>query len=130
MPSLEFRLFHRPVLSRLVGLTGLVLACGATAVLAHEPVARCVLLDAETVRCRGATNDGDELPGERIEVIAVAGGTLFEGRLDSRSIVSFARPAEPYYVLLDIGPGLQVSIEQDEIAAPPAGRVPRWMQRP
>ncbi|QIL83852.1 hypothetical protein G7047_11985 [Diaphorobacter sp. HDW4A] len=95
--------------------------------VAHEPVARCVLLDAQTVRCRGANNDGDEMPGARMDVIALSGETLLEGRLDARSTLTFKRPEQPFYVLFDIAPGLQSVVEQEEIMLPPTRRA-RWMQ--
>jgi hypothetical protein len=91
-----------------------VLLAGFSAA-AHEPVARCLLLDAGTVRCRGANNDGDKLPGSRMEVIALDGKTLVAGILDSDSMLTFKKPSQPFYVLFDIGPGLQVTVEQEEI---------------
>lgn len=107
---------------------GLVLGC-ATA-FAHEPVARCFLLDESTVRCRGASNDGDEMPGARMEVIALDGTPLLDGKLGADSTWTFKRPTQPFYVLFDTGPGLQVTVEQEEITAPPRGHVPRWMRTP
>ncbi|WP_211233758.1 hypothetical protein [Comamonas composti] len=107
---------------------GLTLACAT--VFAHEPVARCFLLDEATVRCRGATNDGDEMPGSRMEVIALDGTPLLEGKLGADSTWTFRMPTQPFYVLFDIGPGLQVSVEQEEITAPPRSRTPRWMRTP
>lgn len=107
---------------------GLALGCGT--VFAHEPVTRCFLLDEATVRCRGAANDGDEMPGSRMEVIALNGEPLLDGKLESDSTWTFSKPAQPFYVLFDTGPGLQVTVEQDEITAPPRGRMPRWMRTP
>jgi hypothetical protein len=118
---------HIKTLRRLAA-TGLLLAAGST--WAHEPVARCFLLNAETVRCRGATNDGEALPGARMEVMAHDGKTLLEGKLDADSTLTFKKPAQAFYVLFDTGPGLQVTVEQEDIAAPPAGRVPGWMRKP
>lgn len=107
----------------------LTLALAAGGALAHEPVAKCYLLDLSTVRCRGATNDGEELPGQRMEVLSRAGKTLVDGKLDANSTLTFKKPAQPFYVLFDTGPGLQVIVEQEEITAPPAGRAPGWMRK-
>lgn len=112
---------------------GLALACmmlAASAALAHEPVAKCFLLNDTTVRCRGVTNDDDPLPGARMEVIAHDGKTLIEGKLDANSTLTFKKPAQPFYVLFDTGPGLQSVVEQDEITAPPPGRAPSWLRKP
>ncbi|MNY86604.1 hypothetical protein D3C78_28120 [compost metagenome] len=111
-------------------LLALGLALGSAMVLAHEPVARCFLLDESTVRCRGASNDGDEMQGSRMEVIALDGVPLLEGKLGVDSTWTFKKPAQPFYVLFDTGPGLQVTVEQEEITVPPRSRKPRWMRTP
>lgn len=107
-----------------------VLMLGSAGAFAHEPVARCFLLDEVTVRCRGATNDGDEMPDARMEVISLDGPTLLEGKLGADSTWTFKKPTQPFYVLFDTGPGLQVSIEQEEITTPPPGHMPHWMRIP
>ncbi len=111
-------------------LLALGLALGGATAFAHEPVARCFLLDEATVRCRGASNDGDEMPGSRMEVIALAGTPLLDGKLGADSTWTFRKPVQPFYVLFDTGPGLQVTVEQEEITVPPRGRAPRWMRTP
>lgn len=111
-------------------LLTLGLALGSAMVLAHEPVARCFLLNEATVRCRGASNDGDEMLGARMEVIALDGTSLLDGKLGADSTWTFKRPTQPFYVLFDTGPGLQVTVEQEEITAPARGRTPRWMRTP
>lgn len=44
------------------------------------------------------------------------GSTLVAGKLAADSTLTFKKPVQPFYVLFEIGPGLQV--EQDEITAP------------
>ena len=111
---------------RLCVVTLMMLAAGHAS--AHEPVAMCVLLDARTIRCRGTSNDGDEMRGARMEVAAYNGSALLDGRLDAQSTFTFAKPRQLFYVLLDTGPGLQAIVEQEEIKPAPA-RKARWMQR-
>lgn len=120
---------HNPERKRAHRLLAVALLLAATGAAAHEPVAKCYLLDQQTVRCRGATNDGEALPGERLEVLALDGKTILSGKLDADATLTFAKPSQPFYVLFDTGPGLQVVVEQDEITAPPAGRAPRWMRK-
>lgn len=115
-----------PRITRTILALGLVTAMASS--WAHEPVAKCYLLDASSVRCRGASNDGDEMPGSRMEVLTLDGSALLEGTLDAKSTWTFKTPAQPFYVLFETGPGLQVTVEQDEITAPPKGRFPRWMR--
>lgn len=109
-------------------MLALGLALGSAMAFAHEPVARCFLLDEATVRCRGASNDGDEMPGSRMEVIALDGTPLLEGKLGADSTWTFRKPVQPFYVLFDTGPGLQVTVEQEEITTPARGHTPRWMR--
>lgn len=115
-------------IARALALAGLLLAAGGA--LAHEPVAKCYLLDENTVRCRGSTNDDEAMPGARIEVVAHSGKTLIDGKLDANSTLTFKKPAQPFYVLFDTGPGLQAVVEQEEISKPSPGRAPGWMRKP
>ncbi|MGE8444086.1 MAG: hypothetical protein ACN6OS_21085 [Comamonas testosteroni] len=86
-------------------------------------------MDANTIRCRGVTNDGDEMPGARMDVITHDGRTLLQGKLSSNSTMSFARPAQAVYVLFEIAPGLQTIVEQDEIRLPNAKqRKAQWLR--
>lgn len=119
---------HEPRTARALWAIAATLA--AASAWAHEPVAKCHWLGDTAVRCRGASNEGDPMPGARMEVIALDGQTLLAGTLDARSTLSFQKPAGPFYVLFDTGPGLQVTIEQDEITTPPPGRAPHWMRQP
>ncbi|WP_028602043.1 hypothetical protein [Ottowia thiooxydans] len=121
------RLTERMAARKMLALS---LTLCATWAGAHEPVARCFLMDQSTVRCRGASNDGDEMPGSRMQVIALDGATLLEGKLQANSTWTFKKPTQAFYVLFNTGPGLQVTVEQDEITTPPRGRIPRWMQTP
>ena len=69
------------------------------------------------------------MPGAAIEVLARDNTPLLAGKLAPDSTFTFRRPAQPFYVLFDTGPGLQVTVEQDEITAvPDAARRARWMQ--
>ncbi|MET4576389.1 hypothetical protein [Ottowia thiooxydans] len=113
-------------------------ACAAFALLApygpgvfaHEPVARCWLLDEDLVRCRGLTNDGDALPGAQMDVMTHSGLTVVQGKLDRDSTLTFRKPQEPFYVLFEIGPGLQAIVEQEEIRSPSAReRKETWLRR-
>lgn len=113
------------------------LACGlaviigvlSTPVLAHEPILKCVLLDAATVRCRGGYAEGETAQGERLEVIDHADRRLLAGKLDKDGTLTFARPKGSYYVLFDVGPGHQAIVEHDEISTPRASDRARWVRK-
>lgn len=123
----------RPVTSTRAGIgfhlgLGIGLAVLSTAALAHEPIARCVQLDPQTVRCKGGYGHGEDAPGVTMDVLAHDGRTLISGKLDEESTLTFARPNERFYVIFDVGPGHQAIVEDDEIQPPPANAKARWMQ--
>ncbi|MCJ2188823.1 hypothetical protein [Novosphingobium beihaiensis] len=116
----------RPVCARalaLVLLTGI-----AAPVLAHEPVLKCVLLDKDTVRCKGGYAEGEDAPGVNVEVIDYAGKTVLARKLGRDSTLTFPRPDTGYYVLFDVGPGSQAIVEHDEIGPPKSRDMARWMR--
>ena len=113
-------------MARLALAAGL-LAMSATA-LAHEPIARCVQLDEQTVRCKGGYGHGEDAPGTTMDVVAHDGRTLLAGKLDEQSTLTFKRPTERFYVIFDVGPGHLAVVEDDEILAAPATAKARWMQ--
>ncbi len=86
-----------------------------TTALAHHPVCRCRMENAVTVVCTGGFSDGSGAPGVVIDVIADDGAVLVPGRLGADSTVRFRRPDQPFYVLLDAGPGHTVEIDHTAI---------------
>lgn len=107
----------------------ITLLCAAAGAAAHEPIAKCVLLDAQTVRCRGGFAHVEDAPGKVMEVIALDGTVLVDGRLGADSTLTFQKPTQPFYVLFHPFPGHQVAVEHDEIGPlPPKGRQAKWMQ--
>lgn len=106
-----------------------VLAGTAMPALAHGLILKCVLLDEQTVRCRGGYHEGEGAPGESIEVIDYDNKSLLARKLGKDSTLTFARPKTPYYVKFDVGPGEQAIVEHDEIAKPGPADKARWMRR-
>lgn len=115
-----------------LGRYGLALALAigvATPALAHEPILRCVLLDPDTIRCRGGFAEGEDAPGSHIEVIDYAEKTLLKSKLGKDSLVTFPRPRGSFYVLFDVGPGEQAIVEHDEIARAGPNDRAQWMRK-
>ncbi|ENO90444.1 hypothetical protein [Thauera linaloolentis] len=96
-------------------VAGLLAMLGSGA-LAHEPIAKCELVDEATVRCRGGYGHGEGAPDAIMDVIGHDGTVLLAGKLGEDSTLTFKRPEQPFYVLFDVGPGHQVVIEQEEIS--------------
>lgn len=116
-----------PILVR--ALLCMTLSMLAMPALAHGPVLKCVLVDQQTVRCRGGYAEGDAAPGVALEVIDHGGRTLLARKLDRDSLLTFPRPKGSYYVLLDVGPGEQAIVEHDEIGFPRTRDKARWVRR-
>ncbi|MFT4053338.1 MAG: hypothetical protein QM681_02440 [Novosphingobium sp.] len=110
-------------------LLAAMIGCLSAPALAHEPILKCVLLDAANVRCRGGYADGETGQGERVQVIDYADKTLLAGKLGKDGTLTFARPKGGYYVLFDVGPGEQAIVEHDEIRPPKASDKARWVRR-
>lgn len=108
-----------------MGLLGLLLL-PATA-FAHHPFGECRYIEPTTIRCTGGF-DAALLPNLPIEVLDDRDRVLIRGRLDARASFTFARPAVPFYVLIDAGPGLVVEIDDSEVA--PAAAVSRGRSGP
>lgn len=91
---------------------GLLLACVAAA--AHHPFGECRQMERQTVRCTGGF-DGKPVPGMRIDVLNGGDRILIRGKLDAQASFTFDRPAAPFYVLIDAGPGQVVEIDAAQI---------------
>ena len=102
-------------LSALAVAAALSVLCAATAAHAHHPVCTCRMADSRTVVCTGGFSDGSKAPGVVLDVIAYDEQVLVKGRLGEDSTLSFPRPAQDFYVLLDAGPGHTVEIEHSAI---------------
>lgn len=94
-------------------LAGCLLTLSASA-LAHTPVCVCKQQD-DGIVCEGGYSDGSHANGVRIDVIAYDETVLVSGQLDERSRFRFARPARPFYVLLDAGPGETAEVDWRDI---------------
>lgn len=91
---------------------GLLLA--ALPAFAHHPFGECRQVDRKIIRCTGGF-DEKPVPGLRTDVLDDQGNILIRGKLDAQASFSFEKPAEPFYVLIDAGPGQAVEIDDEDI---------------
>ncbi|RGP56107.1 hypothetical protein [Pseudomonas abyssi] len=98
---------------RLLLLLGALLC--ATAAQAHTPVCRCQL-EAQQISCQGGYDDGSSADGIAMRVLAYSGETLADGVLDTRSRFSTPLPGQPFYILMDAGPGEMFEIDWRDVA--------------
>ncbi|MBP2228703.1 hypothetical protein J2847_001994 [Azospirillum agricola] len=96
-------------------LAALAALCAASTAQAHYPICECRMADGRTVVCTGGFSDGSKAPGVVLDVIAYDEQVLVKGKLGEDSTLSFARPAQDFYVLFDAGPGHTVEIEHTAI---------------
>lgn len=97
---------------RLLLLLGAMLC--ATAAQAHTPVCRCQL-EAQQISCQGGYDDGSSADGITMRVLAYSGETLADGVLDTRSRFSTPLPGQPFYILMDAGPGEMFEIDWRDV---------------
>ena len=86
--------------------------------LAHTPICECKAIDSEYIRCTGGFSDGGGAPGVTLDVIGYDETILVPGQLGADSTLTFKRPDSAFYVLLDVGPGHIVEIDQADIKGP------------
>lgn len=86
----------------------------SVAVFAHHPFGECRQIDRKTIRCTGGF-DQKPVPGLRIDVLDEQDRILIRGKLDAQASFTFEKPAVPFYVLMDAGPGQVVEIDDDEV---------------
>lgn len=84
----------------LIVILGLV----CSAVYAHTPVCRCELM-GEQINCRGGYHDGSNAVDVNMLVITYDERILVTGVLDARSTFNTKLPDQPFYILMDVGPG-------------------------
>jgi len=97
---------------RLLLLLGALLS--ANAAQADTPVCRCQL-EAQHISCEGAYDDGSSVDGVTMRVLAYSGETLADGVLDARSRFSTPLPEQPFYILMDAGPGQMFEVDWRDV---------------
>lgn len=91
----------------------LALLCSA-AVHAHMPVCRCEL-KGDRIECQGGYHDGSSAVDVTMRVIAYNGQPLATGKLDTASRFRTALPDQPFYILMDVGPGEVFEVDWRDI---------------
>ena len=82
-----------------------------TAAYAHTPLCSCYDNGDKTVTCDGGFSDGSSAAGVNMSVKDQSGKVLIKGKMDKNSSFTFKKPAGPYKVVFDAGPGHVVEID-------------------
>lgn len=92
-----------------------LLLASCSSAYAHHPTARCRYLDADTIQCQGGFTDGGGAQGVVLDVIAYDERILVSGKLGKDSTMTFKKPSDEFYILMDAGPGHVVEIDHSEV---------------
>lgn len=96
-----------------IPLVALIFLASAV-VYAHTPVCRCEM-NGDRIDCEGGYHDGSSAVDETMRVIAYNGATLAMGKLDNASRFSTPLPSQPFYILMDVGPGEAFEVDWRDI---------------
>ena len=91
-----------------------LLLLGSAMLYAHTSVCRCEL-NGDRIDCEGGYHDGSGAVDETMRVIAYNGATLASGKLDAASRFSTPLPSQPFYILMDVGPGEVFEVDWRDI---------------
>ena len=83
--------------------------------LAHTPLCSCYDNGDETITCEGGFSDGSSAAGVEMRVLDSADKVVIKGTMDEDSEFTFDKPAGPYKVQFDAGPGHLVEVPGSEI---------------
>jgi len=82
---------------------------------AHTPLCSCYDNGDGTVTCEGGFSDGSSAAGVEMRVLDSADKVVMKGKMDEDSEFTFDKPAGPYKVQFDAGPGHLVEVPGSEI---------------
>jgi hypothetical protein len=83
--------------------------------LAHGLVCQCKVVADQQIVCKGSFADGGGAGGVTVDVIGSDEQTLVQGTFAEDSTFTFKRPAGDFYVLMDVGAGHTLEVEQAQI---------------
>ena len=82
---------------------------------AHTPLCSCYDNGDGTITCEGGFSDGSSAAGVEMRVLDSAEKVVIKGTMDEDSEFTFDKPAGPYKVEFDAGPGHLVEVPGSEI---------------
>lgn len=82
--------------------------------LAHTPVCRCELT-GNNITCTGQFHDGSKANGVAMTVFNYHNNTLVSGELNRQSRFQFTQPQQPFYLIMDAGPGEMFEVDWKDV---------------
>lgn len=95
----------------------LLIACPFTVgqVFAHTPLCSCYDNGDGTITCEGGFSDGSSASGVEIRVMGGNDKVLIKGKMNEDSEFTVDKPAGPYKVVFDSGPGHLIEVDGKDI---------------
>lgn len=81
---------------------------------AHVPIARCALANGQ-VQCTAMYDDGSKAENVLMNVYSYNNEVLLSGKADRKGLFDFTPPRQPFYVLMDDGPGHVFEVDWRDI---------------
>jgi hypothetical protein len=96
----------------------ILLAAGlflAGQVFAHTPLCSCYDNGDGTITCEGGFSDGSSASGVEMRVLGSNDKVLIKGKMNEDSEFTVDKPAGPYKVVFDAGPGHLIEVDGKDI---------------
>ncbi len=88
---------------------------GSVSAWAHVPVTRCTLQSDQQVQCQTRYDDDSIAADILMGLYAYDDSLLLTGRSDMQGVYRFKLPGQPFYLLMDAGPGHVFEVDWQDI---------------
>ncbi len=88
---------------------------GSVSAWAHVPVTRCTLQSDQQVQCQTRPDDDSIAADILMGLYAYDDSLLLTGRSDVKGVYHFTLPDQPFYLLMDAGPGHVFEVDWRDI---------------
>ena len=95
-------------------LSGAALLLSSSAAFAHFPLMHCAFI-GETIECEAGYSDGSKAIDSRVSMFDYDDNLIAKEKTDKRSIATFKKTAEEFYIVFDSGHESPVEVDSVEI---------------
>ncbi|WP_193075190.1 hypothetical protein [Pseudomonas sp. FME51] len=99
----------------IMGFTLLGAVLSSAVAWAHVPVSRCSVQADNWVECQTRYDDDSLAADILMGLYSYDNSLLSSGRSDVKGVFRFALPAQPFYLLMDAGPGHVFEVDWKDI---------------
>ena len=95
-------------------LSGAALLLSSSAAFAHFPLMHCVSV-GEAIECEAGYSDGSKAIDSRVSMFDYDDNLIAKVKTDKRSVATFKKTAEEFYIVFDSGHESPVEVDSVEI---------------